>query len=89
MNNNRVELEAELTEILRVHPMARLATLVSLAIPCLLSHTACELTGCHHPPCPHGVAMNMDDTVMPGHHVEKGCEGELNHPTLVPAHVGG
>ena len=32
--------------------------------------------------------MNMDDTVMPGHHVEAGCEGEVNHPTLVPAHVG-
>ena len=32
--------------------------------------------------------MNMDDTVMPGHHTEAGCEGEINHPTLVPAHVG-
>ena len=30
----------------------------------------------------------MDDTVMPGHHVEAGCEGEINHPTLVPAHIG-
>ena len=33
-------------------------------------------------------AMNMDDAVMPGHHAEAGCEGEVNHPTLVPAHVG-
>jgi hypothetical protein len=32
--------------------------------------------------------MNMDDTVMPGHHVETGCEAEVNHPTLVPAHIG-
>ena len=32
--------------------------------------------------------MNMDDTVMPGHHTEAGCEGEINHPTLVPADVG-
>ena len=40
---------------------------------------------CRNPPCPHGEAMNMYDTVMPGHHVETGCWGE---PTLVPAHVG-
>ena len=32
--------------------------------------------------------MNMDDSVMPGHHVEEGCEGDVNSPTLVPAHVG-
>ena len=36
----------------------------------------------------------MDDSVMPGHHVEAGVQPSsdgttwVNHPTLVPAHVG-
>lgn len=64
------------------------ATVVNTLTHSLTHALAYSAEGCHHPPCPHGVAMNMDDTVMPGHHVEAGCEGEVNHPTLVPAHVG-
>ena len=41
-----------------------------------------------HGPYTAFMKMNMDDTVMPGHHVEEGCEGDVNHPTLVPAHIG-
>lgn len=41
-----------------------------------------------HGPYTAFMRMNMDDTVMPGHHTEAGIEGEVNHPTLVPAHVG-
>ena len=41
-----------------------------------------------HGPYTAFMKLNMDDTVMPGHHVETGCEGEINHPTLVPANIG-